>query len=51
MMIVGRCDLALVVHARTVNRNGDSKDGFLHGVTTGVRLLRCVPQVNSVRIL
>jgi len=32
MMRVGRCDLVLIVCAPTVNRNDDSKDGFLQGI-------------------
>lgn len=32
MMRVGRCDLALIVRALTVNRNNDSRNGFLQGI-------------------
>jgi len=51
MMGVGRCDLALIVHAPTVNRNYDSKDGFLRGITAGAQSLSYVPHANSFRML
>ena len=50
-MRVGRCDLALIVNTPTVNRSNDSKDGFLQGITAGVRSLSYVPHANSVRML
>jgi hypothetical protein len=51
VMRVGRCDLALIVHAPTVNRNDDSKDGFLRGIRAGVPSLSYIPHANSVRML
>jgi hypothetical protein len=51
VMRVGRCDLALIVHAPTVNRNDDSKDRFLRAIRAGVRSLSYVPHANSVRMV